>query len=185
MTRHRRSPVLKEKPYISTGSQLALLFAVERLKILILFLKQVKTWWTQQLHRKNKEVGDNPYIPSSPFLVLFCFFLDSEELLLGLCGLWQDAVPHFQSAFPGINWQHRAQPSAITCCMFPKLWTKGEGFLFSSECRYHVTCLRMQCEWGFKTYFNQFPLHIFYQKKVFHRYQKWQKMPFCFICPGQ
>lgn len=174
MTQHRRSPVLKEKPYISTGSQLALLFTVERLRILIPILKQVRTWWAQKLHRQKKRGWGQPVLPS--ILPLF-FCLDSEELFLGLCGLWQDAV-HFQSAFPGANWERRAQPRAISCCMFPKLGTKGEDFLFSSEYTSHVTCLRMRCKWDFKTNFNQFPLHIFNQKKVFHCYQKWQKCPF-------
>lgn len=146
---------------------------MERLKILIPILKS-KLGERHNCTDKNKGIGDNLYVPSSP--AFFC--LDSEELLLGLCGLWQDAVPHSQSDFPGTNRQHRAQPSTITHCMFPKLWTESKDFLFSSECRHHVTCLKMQCEWDFKTNYNQFPLHTFNQKKVFHCYQKWQKCPF-------
>lgn len=119
---------------------------------------------------KIKRLGQ----PVHPFIPPLFFCLDSEELLLGLCGLWWDSVPHF----PGTKWQHRAQPRAIPLCMFSKLWAKGEDFLFSSECRSHITVLKMQCKWDFKTNFNLFPLLTFNQKKVFYCYQKWQKCPF-------
>lgn len=80
--------------------------------------------------------------------------------------------------FPGTNWQHRAQSSAVTCCMFPKLWIKGEDFFFFSECRYHVTSLKMQCEWDFKTNFNQFPLHTFTTRKFSAVTKNGKKCPF-------
>lgn len=127
-------------------------------------------------------LGDSLYFPPHTHLFLFFIFfcIESEELFLGLCGLRQDAVPHFQSVFPGANRPHRAQPRVITCCMFPNPGTKGEDFLFFLGCGSHVTLLRVQCEWDFKTDFNQVPSRAFSfnRKKVFHRYQKREKCAF-------
>lgn len=149
----------------------------------------VRAWWAQQLQQQWKCLGMACSFFFLSFLLFFLppffsFCLASEEpFILGLCGLQHDAVPHLPTVFPGATRLHGAQPRVITCCVFPKLGTKGEDFLFSLGCWSHLTLLRVQSEGDFKNNLNKVPscTFSFNQEKVFHHCQNGKNIYFLHI----